>query len=233
MIQLSQLDFDSREDLDISLARDIASALQNAIAERGTAAVALSGGRTPFGMFQQLRQIRIDWSKVWITLVDDRWLPVDHQDSNERVLRESLLLHAVAAANFVSLKSTASRPEDGLAEIEARLQQIPQPFDIVVLGMGEDCHTASLFPCAAELESAMARDNPQRVAALNPVTAPYARISLTLACIAAARQAIVHITGDKKKALFAEAMHADADKKTPIRRVLEAMPTPSRVYWAP
>lgn len=233
MIQLSILDFDSREDLDISLARDIASALQNAITERGTAAVALSGGRTPVGLFQQLRQIRIDWSKVWITLVDDRWLPADHQDSNERVLRETLLLHAVAPANFVSLKTDAARPEDGLAEVEARLQQVPYPFDVVVLGMGEDCHTASLFPCAAELESAMARDNPQRVVAVNPVTAPYARISLSLAALASARQAIVHITGDKKKALFTDAMRVDVDKKLPIRRVLEAMGSPSRIYWAP
>src|SRR6218665_1085221 len=101
-------EYDSRTDLDISLARDIAAALEAAIAERGAASLAVSGGKTPTGMFQQLRQMRLDWDKVWITLVDDRWLPLDHADSNERLVRENLLKYQVEAAHFVSLHSEAA-----------------------------------------------------------------------------------------------------------------------------
>lgn len=232
MATLKLLDFDSREDLDISLAREVASLLEQAINARGSASLAVSGGKTPSGFFQQLRQIRIDWSKVWITLADDRWLNADHADSNERLVRENLFKYAVEAANFISLKSSAATPELGLAEVEARFANVPQPFDVVVLGMGEDGHTASLFPCSAELESAADINNPHLLAAVNPTTAPYPRISFTLAALAKARQPIVHITGEKKLELFRAVTAADATNLLPLRRVLDANPAEARVYWA-
>jgi len=224
-------EYDSRVDLDICLAREIAATLENAIATRGAASLAVSGGKTPVGMFQQLRQMRLDWGKVWITLVDDRWLPIDHADSNERLVRENLLKYQVEAAHFVSLYSGDATPEQGCTAINARLAAIPQPFDVLVLGMGEDGHTASLFPCSSELEQAAALDNPALVAAVNPTTAPYARITLTLATIAKASKVLVHLTGDKKRSIFEAAM-ADTEQRLPIARVLDAAQGSQHVYWA-
>jgi 6-phosphogluconolactonase len=223
-------EYESRVDLDICLAREIAATLEAAIAERGAASLAVSGGKTPVGMFQQLRQMRLDWDKVWITLVDDRWLPADHADSNERLVRENLLKYQVEAAHFVGLKSDAATPEAGAAEVDARLRAIPQPFDVLVLGMGEDGHTASLFPCSAEISKAAAFDNPALVAAVNPTTAPYARISLTLPAIARARKLLVHLAGPNKKTVFNAAI-ANTENRLPIARVMDAAGG-ARVYWA-
>ncbi|PHV11842.1 6-phosphogluconolactonase [Chitinimonas sp. BJB300] len=224
-------DYDSRVDLDICLAREVAAALETALRERGTASLAVSGGRTPVGMFQQLRQMRLDWSRVWITLIDDRWLPVDHADSNERLVRENLLKYQVEAANFIGLKTAASTPEAGIADIEAALAAMPQPFDVVTLGMGEDGHTASLFPCSAELKQATALDGTKLVAAVNPTTAPYARISFTLAAIARSRNIFLHLTGEKKKAVFDAAMAAPSER-LPIARVFDAASGVCHLYWA-
>ncbi|GAB3265504.1 6-phosphogluconolactonase [Chitinimonas naiadis] len=224
-------EYDSRIDLDICLAREIAATLETAIESRGAASLAVSGGKTPVGMFQQLRQMRLDWSRVWITLVDDRWLPIDHPDSNERLVRESLLKYQVEAAQFISLYSGDATPEQGCVTIAARLQAIPQPFDVLVLGMGEDGHTASLFPCSSELERAAAPDSTALVAAVNPTTAPYPRITLTLAAIAQASKLLVHLTGDKKRAIFEAAM-ANTQQRLPIARVLDAAKGSQHVYWA-
>lgn len=231
MADFSFHEYDSRVDLDICLAREVGAGLERAIATRGAASLAVSGGKTPAGLFQHLRQMRLDWAKVWITLVDDRWLPLDHADSNERLVRETLLKYNVEAATFISLYSTAATPEAGLAEVEARLRAIPQPFDVLILGMGEDGHTASLFPCSAELAGATSPDNPHLVVAVNPTTARYPRISLTLAAISQARQVFVHLTGDKKKTVFEAAM-ADTAHRLPIAQVLDATRDLSHVYWA-
>ncbi len=222
-------EFDSPTDLDICLAREIAQTLSAAINARGVASLAVSGGKTPIGMFQQLRQMQLPWDKVAITLVDDRWLPVTHADSNERLVRENLLKYKVEAAHFFSLTSNASTPEAGLIEVAARLREVPQPFDVVVLGMGEDGHTASLFPCSSELASGLDPDSQQLLLAVNPTTAPYPRISLSLAAIARSGSVFLHITGARKRQVY-EA--ADAAGTLPIARVLAAASGIRRVYWA-
>jgi 6-phosphogluconolactonase len=222
-------EYDSPTDLDICLAREVAQALTLAVRERGVASLAVSGGKTPVGMFQQLRQMDLPWDKVAITLVDDRWLPTDHADSNERLVRENLLKYRVEAARFFSLYASTPTPEGGLATIEARLRELPQPLDVVILGMGEDGHTASLFPCAVESQVALSTNNISTVAAINPTTAPYARISLTLAAIARAGAVFLHITGAKKRAIYEQAVH---EGKLPVAKVLAAASGTLRVYWA-
>ncbi|MBV8659760.1 MAG: 6-phosphogluconolactonase [Burkholderiales bacterium] len=223
-------EYDSRVDLDICLAREIAQALQTAIAERGTASLAVSGGKTPVGMFQQLRQMQLPWSKVSITLVDDRWLPLDHADSNERLVREHLLKYQVEAATFYSLVTADPTPEQGQAAVDARLRAIPQPFDVVVLGMGEDGHTASLFPCAPELATATDMHDAALVCAVNPRTAPYPRISLTLRTLVQARMLLLHLAGDNKRTVYQDAIEGGT---LPIARVLTGATGTRRVYWAP
>ncbi|MBM5573729.1 6-phosphogluconolactonase [Deefgea sp. CFH1-16] len=224
-------EFTSKDELDLKLAQSIAQQLQAAITERGSASLAVSGGRTPAGMFKALRTSAIDWSKVIITLVDERWVPIDHADSNERLTRENLLQDNAAAAQFISMVNDAATPHAGLAGIEAQLKQIKAPIDILILGMGDDGHTASLFPNAAELEAACASTD--WVAAVTPPVAPHSRITLTLPTIATARNLYVHITGEGKKELLQHAMQEQKSltEQYPIRRVLDQSEQPAQVYW--
>jgi 6-phosphogluconolactonase len=225
-------EFGTKEALDQQLASSIAKQLKQAIAERGTAGIAVSGGRTPAGMFKALRTSDLDWSRVVITLVDERWVQPDHADSNERLTRENLLQDGAAAATFISLVNTAATPHEALAEIEARLAALPSPIDVVILGMGDDGHTASLFPNATELEHACA--STALLAAVTPPVAPHQRITLTLPTIVKSPNVIVHITGESKKTLLQEAMQASSSAVSdqyPIRRVLDQV-AQVQVFWA-
>lgn len=225
-------EFATKDELDLNLAHYIAAQLQQAIVERGTASLAVSGGRTPAGMFKALRSSDVEWAKVNITLVDERWVPNDHADSNERLTRENLLQDGAAAANFISMVNDAATPHAGLAGIEAQLSVIKTPIDILILGMGDDGHTASLFPNAVELEAACV--STQLVAAVTPPAAPHQRITLTLPTIVQARNVLVHITGSGKKELLNTAMQEQKaiTELFPIRRVLDQVQSTAQVFWA-
>ncbi|WP_035059243.1 6-phosphogluconolactonase [Andreprevotia chitinilytica] len=226
-------EFAAKEQLDAQLAATIAADLKAAIAARGTAGLAVSGGRTPAGLFKALStNTEVNWSKVVITLIDERWVPVDHADSNERTVRQNLLVGPAAEATFISPVSTAATPHEGLAEIEARLTKLPAPIDVAILGMGDDGHTASLFPNAPELEATCA--STALVAAVTPPIAPHKRITLTLPTIAKARHVIVHITGEGKKSLLETAMAEEKPltEQYPIRRVLDQSSGSKEVFWA-
>ena len=137
--------FADRDTLDQALAARVVSSLQQGIAQRGTAHLVVSGGSTPVNLFSILADVDIDWSCVVVLLADERCVPVDHEDSNERLVRETLLTAKAHQAQFVSLLPT---PEDEIANIaglSTLLGALPR-FDMVLLGMGEDAHTASLFP---------------------------------------------------------------------------------------
>ncbi len=127
------------------LATRIATVLSEAIATRGTASLALSGGRSPKPVLEALARTPLDWSKVVVTLVDERWVAPDAPDSNERLLRDTLLTGPAAAAHFVPMKNDAADAYAGRPAVEAAFAAIPWPLDIVLLGMGEDGHTASLI----------------------------------------------------------------------------------------
>ncbi len=182
-------------------------------------------------MFKALSELDIDFDKVYATLVDERWVPVDHADSNERTVRQNLLVGKAAAIHFVSPVSSAATPHEGQAEIEQRFATLPAPFDVLILGMGDDGHTASLFPNAPELEAACSSTD--LVAAVTPPVAPHQRITLTLPTIAKAHNVIVHITGVGKKELLQTALTEDKPltAQYPIRRVLDAVKGNKSVFW--
>ena len=221
--------FPGTEELDRALAQHIAAQLAADIREHGQASLAVSGGGTPRKMFQQLSQCELEWSRVWISLVDERWVSVDSPDSNERLVRENLLQNRAAAAHFVSLVSHHEDASDGLAEVGKRLDEIPQPWSTVVLGMGGDGHTASWFPQALNLDELLSTTGSRQIDATQPVTAPYQRITLTLPAVLKSRQIIIHITGDEKKSVLENATH----QHYPIAAILEQKSTPATIWWAP
>ncbi|MBJ7444972.1 MAG: 6-phosphogluconolactonase [Sphingobium sp.] len=210
------------------LATRIATLLADAIMARGTASLALSGGRSPKPVLEALARTPLDWSKVVVTLVDERWVAPDAPDSNERLLRETLLTGPAAAAHFVPMKNDAPDAYLGQPAVEAAFAAILWPLDIVLLGMGEDGHTASLFPAAVELADGLT--STARTIAVTPPAAPHQRLSLTASAILAARHIFLQISGDAKKAVYAQALENGPVEQFPIRLALLQSETPVEVW---
>lgn len=222
-------EFTSREALDSVLAGHIANLLKADIEARGEASLAVSGGSTPKGLFNQLSLCDLEWSRVWITLVDERWVEPDHDDSNERLVRDNLLQNRACAANFIGLKSPGDDAAAGLAATAVQLDPLPRPLTCVVLGMGGDGHTASWFPQASNLAQLTDSAGTAELGITDPVTAPHQRITLTLPAVLNSREIILHITGEQKRAVLAEA----SDKHYPIAVITEQNTTPACTWWAP
>ncbi|MEH6591957.1 MAG: 6-phosphogluconolactonase [Halioglobus sp.] len=226
----SRRDFQSARTLDENLAQHIGDALRRDIDARGNAALAVSGGSTPKGLFAQLSQQQLDWSRVTVTLVDERWVNNDSTDSNEKLVRDHLLQHHAAAALWIGLKTEHSDAKQGLPAVQLRLaQDLPWPLTIVVLGMGGDGHTASWFPRAQNLTSLIDPDNPEQVATTDPVTAPHQRITLTLSAVLNSHEIILHIVGSEKREVFESATKA----AYPVAAILNQTTTPVTTWWAP
>jgi 6-phosphogluconolactonase len=218
--------FASAAELDDALAKHLAWRLETDIAGRGVASLAVSGGSTPRGMFRQLSRQPLDWTKVWLTLVDERCVATDSADSNERLLRETLLQHHAAAARFTGLAGAGANDLEALG---CAIGSIPRPFSAVVLGMGGDGHTASWFPQAANLAALLDPANSVEVALTEPVTAPHQRLTLTLAAVLNSAEIILHVTGEAKKSVVENATR----ERYPVAAVLTQCTTPVSIWWAP
>ena len=188
-----------------ALADDVAARLARALADRGRASLVVSGGRSPVAFFNALSDTALAWDRITITLADERWVAPDDEASNERLLRQHLLRGRAAAAHFISLKSPAATPEAALAERGAALAAVLPAADVLVLGMGDDGHTASLFPDAAGIEAALDPQAAPALVAMHPTLAPHARISLNLAALVAARHAVLLLAGAGKRDVLARA----------------------------
>lgn len=224
----------STEALVETLAEQIADELCQAIDERGQASLVVSGGRTPAALFERLSQIELPWQNVWVTLADERWVAPTDDASNEKLVRRVLLQNQAAKAQFIPMKNSALTPEAGARQCSDELARIPEPFDVLILGMGDDGHTASLFPCSAELVAGLAPDAP-RCLAVNPTTAPHGRMSYSLAALKQSRHTILLITGDAKWQVYQKALQSgsvEAIRQMPIRAFLHSSEVLVDVYWA-
>jgi len=143
---IARHDFSTPEALANALADHVAAALTARLSRTDRAALAVSGGRTPTRFFAALAQRPVEWARVDVTLVDERWVGEDSDRSNAALVRQHLLQGPAAAASFVPLHIGVPTPEDGMAQVTARIAALAQPFAAVVLGMGDDGHTASFFP---------------------------------------------------------------------------------------
>jgi 6-phosphogluconolactonase len=216
-----------------AIAGHIASRLRTALAQRGQASLAVSGGQSPIPIFEALREQDLDWSRVSVVLIDERVVPRDHADSNTALVARPLLQGRARAARFVPFfgeVAPAFNAEvlDALVrEASERIAALPWPLDVAVLGMGEDAHIASLFPGAPGFARAIATDD--RLAWVVPDTAPHARISFTLSALLAARERLLCIAGEKKLAVYRRATER-ADPALPVSLVLHQPHAPTSVW---
>jgi 6-phosphogluconolactonase len=225
--------FPDRQALVQALAGEIRTDLTEAIGARDIASLVLSGGRTPIALFKQLQQEAIAWDKVWITLADERWVDSASPDSNEKLVRDHLLQGEAQAAHFVALKNPAPTPEAGIDWAWRALSRVPRPYDVMMLGMGDDGHFASLFPGSLGLPRALDPQAKPACVAMNSLTAPHARISLNLSAILDARRVVMHIEGEKKWQLWQRAREGGSTGELPVRALLQQKSVPVDVYWAP
>ena len=211
----------------------IKSAIVAGVAARGTASLALSGGTTPVPLYEALSHLDLPWSQVQLTLTDERWVPVDDPASNEAMVRRTLLQGPAAAARFTGLKCNTETPEAAEIQMDRALRTLAQPFDLVLLGMGDDAHTASLFPDGIGLEAAMDMTGPLKARAVRPAMEGPARMSLSLPALLQSRQMILLLKGTSKWAVYRDALNDGPVLEAPVRGILHQNQVPVAVYWAP
>ncbi len=217
--------FDSPQAQCDALAQAVGAALQAPLADRARATLAVSGGTSPRPFLQTLATRALDWARVDVTLVDDRWVADTDGASNAQLVHDTLLQHAGAAARFLPLVDTATPLDAHVAALNANpAYRLP---DVAVLGMGEDGHTASLFADAPEWDHAISTQ--ARYVAVHPGAAPHARVSLSLDALRHTGRLFLLIAGARKREVLEAA--AAAPQRNAISQLANDKGTKLDVYW--
>jgi 6-phosphogluconolactonase len=231
----SVIRFDDAESMTVALADKIVARLSEGVRRRDAASLVVSGGTTPGILFDVLTTRQAPWDHVFVTATDERWVSPDDDRSNEKLVRTRLLRGQAASAHFVPLMTHHASPADAESDVDRAIAAMPRPFDVTLLGMGNDGHTASLFPGAKELSTALDLNAPALVRAITPtnVAAAGPRMSLSLRAILASRLIVILIRGDEKLKTYRFALAGGDAHEMPIRAVLHQSSVPVEVYWSP
>lgn len=224
--------FDTKAALASQLADDVAKRLQDKVTANGSASIAVSGGSTPKVFFEKLSQHDIDWDKVSVIMVDERYVPPGDDRSNEKLIRDNLLKGKAASAKLVSFWQEGQNIDQAEATLDGVLKAYPN-IDITVLGMGLDGHTASFFPGGNNLEAATKTSCERAIIQMEAEGAGEPRLTLTLPVIVNSSYLVLHIEGDGKRDVLDQALNAELAEAPPIRTVIEALNGSINLYWAP
>jgi 6-phosphogluconolactonase len=236
----------SGSELAQALAQRVAGALREGLAARGHASLWVSGGSTPVPFFQALSHCKLDWARVRVGLVDERWCPPTEADSNARLVHQHLLQYEAAGADWLSLyrpqpASPLDSPFLAQAEVNADLDACPWPADVVILGVGGDGHTASWFPETPEYAQAVnPAVQPRGLAVSAPglPNVPRPRYTLTLGAVRDTRLLCLHLTGQAKADLLDRVWSGEASGWPIAALWATLMPNgqpmpPVEVFWSP
>lgn len=226
--------FRNAEDLHAVLAGEIAARLAAGVARSGRASLVVSGGTTPGALYDVLAAREAPWKDVTVTLSDERWTEPNSERSNEHLARTRLLTGNAAAATLVAMKTAHAHARDAEGAVGAAIAAMPRPFDVVLLGMGADGHTASLIPDSQGLAQALDRRDPALVRAVNPpnLSAMGERMTLTLRAILDARWIVLLIRGEAKLDAYKHALAGSDILEAPVRAVLRQSDVPVSIFWA-
>jgi 6-phosphogluconolactonase len=218
-------DYPDRELMFLALANKVASELADFLRRDGHASLSVPGGTTPGPIFDTLSGVDIDWAHVTVFLNDERWVPEDHPRSNTRLIRERLLRGAARAAQYLPLYAPTPQPEDALATLGDGIAP-HLPVSVLLLGMGADMHTASLFPGADRLAEALSPQAPVLMA-LRAEAAGEPRITLTAPVLKGAMKTHILIAGAEKRRAIERAAQL-TELEAPVKAVLAN----ATVHWA-
>lgn len=230
--------FEQRHHLVTALAAECQDVLSEAISKHGVATLLVSGGTTPAPLYEALSKMELNWKKVKIALVDERWVDASHTASNEALIRRTLLINNAKAAEFIGMKNASKTAAAGHAETEEHYHKLPQPFSLAIVGMGADGHTASLFPHAKGLAEALKPDSDKITAAItakqSEITgANTERLTLTASALLKTERIVILFTGEDKLTIFNAAQKEGPIEDMPIRVLLHQEQVPVELYWAP
>jgi 6-phosphogluconolactonase len=232
MIEAEWWEYDSADEMADAVAGDIGFIVESALDARGSALLALPGGKTPLPIFERLAAASLPWKNVTIIPTDERLVPLDSPLSNIRAIAGTFLK---AGARVFPIGTEISDYRLAGNSADARLQDLKFPPDLVWLGMGDDGHTASIFP-GPDLQDALDAPKARRAVGLMPdplpPEAPVPRVTLTRAAILSARTILITINGDAKRAVLERAIADGQSSQVPIGRVLAEAEQPIDIHWS-
>ena len=232
MIEAEWWEYDSVDEMADAVAGDIGFIVESALDARGSALLALPGGKTPLPIFERLAAASLPWKNVTIIPTDERLVPLDSPLSNIRAIAGTFL--KVGARVFPIGTEIADYRLAGNSA-DARLQDLKFPPDLVWLGMGEDGHTASIF-AGPDLQDALDAPKARRAVGVMPdplpSEAPVPRVTLTRAAILSARTILITISGEAKRAVLEQAITDGQSSQVPIGRVLAEAEQPIDIHWS-
>ena len=226
---LTEYKFDTREAASAAIAARIAGLVSAQLGRDAAAHFVVGGGTTPERSFDLLSEYELDWDKVQVALSDERWVPNDHDDSNERLVRESMLKNAASAGHILPIFKTGLSADERSEELQSRKPE--NGFACAMVGMGIDGHFASLFPDADCLSEGLQLNNSRFYIPVRTNASPHPRISMTLSALLASDEVLLFFFGEEKLAVYDNA-HT-VDKTYPITALVEQDKTPVSLYWAP
>jgi 6-phosphogluconolactonase len=227
--------FADHEKMTAALLAEVAARLAQGIGSRRRASLIAAGGTTPLALYAELCRAELDWSKVDVSLTDERWISPSLDGSNEKLMRKHLFRERAASAHFVPFMTEHATPDEAEPSVHRALGEMERPFDVTLLGMGADGHMASLCPFADGLAAALDPSDPALVRAVRPRNLASAgeRLSLSLRAILSSRAIVLVLRGAQKLGALREAQAGEDVLEMPVRAVLHQQTAPLQIFWAP
>ncbi|MFT5140226.1 MAG: 6-phosphogluconolactonase [Lysobacterales bacterium] len=223
--------FDSRLLASQAAAARLSTVLLKDLRAKDEVTLIVSGGSSPKECFNRLSDIDLDWDRVHVAMSDERFIPADHPDSNEGMIRRELLAGNAASASIVAMFQEGISVADHCKHLEYDLRKLPRPYSAALLGMGEDGHFASLFPDFDRLEEGLDLKSKHMCMPVHTAASPLPRITMTLSALLQSREVLLLFFGDEKRKVYEQSKQIGS--KYPLASLLQQNKTPVHTYWAP
>ncbi len=224
--------YDNHQALVVELAANILEKLDQAIQKDGCASIAFSGGGTPKLLFQYLAKQDFDWSKVQITLVDERCVDDSDSRSNAKLIKDNLISQLASQPTFFPMY-VGGDGEVALDNSRQALSSIKLPLDVAILGMGGDGHTASFFPDSDNISQMLDLSDKTRLMTTQSASSIEQRITWSLSTLLETHWLALHIVGESKAVVFEQAKKDNDPLTLPISAVIDQQQSPLSVFYTP